>query len=494
MANLIRSAHRRGAKQAYTPPAPPATNASGIALPGAVSGWTLTMAEDFDTAFAAGAVNGSTGAFPSPYTSEAYAYADGTKDTSGNNNGTNSVYMPSTNLSCTGSKLVTLCNVVSGQARAATWVAMPGGTIGQLYGRFSVCYRVPTRFHGFKIAFLMWPNSDVWPRDGEIDWPEGSLNTGGVFGANFLHQGSTAGSHAEFDHHRYASVPGPDGSWHVATLEWASTYLAAYWDGTLVGVTYDRIPNTAMYWALQTETDLDGYPTTYPTTGDTGTVEIDWIATWTASSPTVPGAGSAPTSTTTLTEPFTGTTGNWSSTNWNSTTTTTGASATLSTNQGLQTTGTIGGYGDLVYRRSNTALPTSHVMTATVSFSTVAECYPFICFRDATSGTAASGYQLLFYAANSQVVLANPVEQQVAVVNWGSTWTTSTSLKVEIQTLTNVTYIRVWDSGGSRPTNPSMTTNTSSYPGTTCGLGLYGGNTASSRSVRWDDFTIASVP
>lgn len=494
MPNLVRAGHRRGAFSPVIPPVVIPPNASGIALPGAVSGWTLTMAEDFDTAFAAGAVNGTSGAFPSPYTTEAYAYADGTKDTSGNNNATNSIYKPSTNLSCTGSKLITTCNVVSGQARSVTWVAMPGGTIGQTYGRFSICYRVPTPFHGFKTAFLLWPNSNSWPGDGEVDWPEGSLNTGGVYGANFLHQGSATGNHADFDHHRYASVPGPDGNWHVATIEWHSSYLAAYWDGTLVGVTFDRIPNTAMYWAIQTETDFDGYPTTYPTTGDTGTLEVDWIATWTANSPTVPGSGTGPTGTTTLTEPFTGVSGNWSSGNWNSTTTSSGASATLSTNQGLQTTGSLGGYSDFVYRRSLTTLAASHIINATINFTTVSECYPFIAFRDAVGGTSVNGYLLYFYADVSQIVLANPIEQNIATVNWGSAWTTSTVLQVEILTQFNTTDIRVWASGGGRPTNPTITTNTSAYPGTTCGLGIIGGNAASATSVRWDDFSIASVP
>lgn len=472
-----------------------ASNASGVALPGAVSGWTLTMAEDFDTAFSAGGVS-SAGVFPSPYASEANAYADGTLDTSGNNNGSNSIYRPSSNLSCTASKLVTLCNIVSTQIRSATYVVTPGGNYGQSYGRFSVCYRVPAPVHGFKIAFLMWPNTSVWPRDGELDWPEGSLYTGGVFGANFLHQGSTTGAHDEFDHHRLtSSTPGPDGSWHVATLEWASTFIRAIWDGVTIGTTYDRIPNTSMYWAVQTESDVDQFGTGgYASGSDTGTVEVDWVACWNPNSPAVPGAGAAPSSTATLTEPFTGTNGAaWNSTNWNSTITAGTGTAQIQTNKGRQTTGAAGGNQE-IYRRSNTALPADSIILVTVNLTTVTECYPFICFRDATSGTAASGYQLYFYAANSQIVLANPVEQQIAVVNWGSSWTTSTSLKVEILTVGNLTDIRVWAAAGSRPTNPTMQTNTSGYTGGTCGLGIFGGTAAVASTVEFDDFSIASVP
>ncbi len=475
-----------------------AGNASGIALPSNnVSGWTLTMAEDFATAFSAGGVN-SSGVFPSPYASEFSAYADGTNDTSANNNATNSHYKPSTNLSASGSKLVTLCNDAAGVITSATYVVTPGGNYGQLYGRFSVCYRVPAVVHGFKTAFLLWPTSGVWPRDGEVDWPEGSLYTGGVFGANFLHQGTTGSGNApsDFDHHRYAAVPAPDGAWHVATIEWYSTFLAAYWDGVLVGVQTDRIPNTSMYWAIQTESDADAFGTGgYAVNGDTGTVEVDWVACWNPSSPTPPGAGSAPSSTNTLTEAFTGTNGtNWSGTNWNSTTTTTGGSAQIQTNKGRQTTGTVGGYGDTVYRRSTASLPADSILTVTVNITNISECYPFIAFRDATSGTGtASGYQLYFYANTSQIILANPGQTNIATVNW-TTFTTATSIKVEILTQSSVTHIRLWDAAGSRPTNPTISTNTSLYTGTTCGLGLVGGSAASSRTVEFDDFAIASVP
>lgn len=477
-----------------------AANASGIALPGAVSGWTLTMAEDFGTSFAAGGVS-SAGVFPAPYASEFAAYADGTNDTSASNNGTNSHYKASTNLSCTGSKLITLCQDVAGVITSATYVATPGGNYGQLYGRFSVCFRVPTSVHGFKIAFLMWPNASgaLWPRDGELDWPEGPLDSalGFPFGANFLHQGSTVGNHADFDGHRYNGVPAVDGGWHVATLEWASTHVRALWDGVTVGTTYDRPPNTQMYWAIQTESDVDVYPGAgYAAPGDSGTVEVDWIACWNANSPAVPGAGAAPASTNLLTEPFTGSNGAAiSATNWTSTTTSSGSSALIQTNKALFTAGgvsAVGGYADKCIRASNTAQPAAHIIAVTLDLLSVTECYPWIFFNDTGSGT--SGYQLYFYANTSQVILADPADANVATVNWGSTWTTSTSLQVEILTVGHLTDIRVWAAGGGRPTNPTMETNTSAYAGTVCGLALLGGSAAVSHTCDWDDFSIASVP
>lgn len=466
-----------------------ASNASGIALPGAVTGWIQTLAEDFNSSFSAGGVDAS-GNFPAPYTSEANAYPDGTFDTSHGANSTNSIYKPSTNLSCTSSRLITLCNVVAGQARSSTYVITAGASYGQLYGRFSVCYRIPSRFHGFKTAFLLWPNSGNWPTDSEIDWPEGSFNTGDIFGANFLHQGGAA---TDFDHHRYGSVPTADGAWHVATIEWDTGWVRALWDGVTVGTSYDRMPNTSMYWAIQTETDGDGYPSSYPISTDTGTLEVDWVAAWTPNSPTVPGAGAAPSNTVALTEPFTGTTGAaWSATNWTSTTTTTGSSSSIQTNKGRFVTGVIGGYGDSVYRNSNTALPADHIILATVNILNTAESYPYICFRD--DGTGTTGWRLYFYVATSQIILDdNHGLNQVFTVNW-TTFTTSTSIKVEILTQSSVSSFRFWNAAGSRPTNPSAQTNVTGFTGTHCGLGILGGNAVSSVSVDFDDFSIASVP
>lgn len=474
-------------------------NASGIAIPAAPSGWTRTLTDDFDTPFAAGGVS-SAGAFPSPYTTNFVAYADGTLDTSGNNNGSNSVYNASTNLRAFSSRVEILHNVTGGgQIRGAAFVLQPGGVWGQTSGRFTVCYRVQPAggFHGFKMAFLLWPVSEVWPRDSEIDWPEGSLASGGVFGANMLHQGSTTFGSTDFDHHRYGTTPSPDGSWHTATIEWLSgTFVRALWDGVELGTMLEAVPNTAMRWTLQSESDVDQFGTAgYATTGDTGTIEVDWVTVESANSPATPGAGAAPSSTAVVTEPFTGTSGAWSG-NW-SVSATSGASAALSTNQGLQTTGVLGGYADKVHARLTTNLPTDFVLAATLNITTTAEAYPYIAFRDVASGTGLGGYTLYFYTVSgtgSALQLASPAISSIWFSQQATAWTTSTVLKVEILVVSNIASIRYWAAAGSRPTNPQMRTNVSAYAGPTCGLGLTGGSAAASTTCRWDDFSIASVP
>jgi len=53
---------------------------------------------------------------------------------------------------------------------------IPGGNPGVPYGRYVVRFRSDA-IAGYKTAWLLWPNSDNWPTDGEIDFPEGNLDT-----------------------------------------------------------------------------------------------------------------------------------------------------------------------------------------------------------------------------------------------------------------------------------------------------------------------------
>jgi hypothetical protein len=260
-----------------------AVNASGIALPGAVAGWTLVYANDFNTPFSVGAVS-SAGDFPSPYSGDLSAsiYPDWAPDTAQSLDGANSCYRPSQVLSCSGSCIrkhvfVNTTDIPGTNfPQSATFVVQPGGVGNQLYGRYSVCFRIPTTFNGWKLAWLRWPASNVWPRDGEIDFPEGSLN--GNIEAYMHWQGGTSGSNQD------GYTPGtPYGNgWHVCTLEWLSTRCTFILDGVTIGnnTTTAHIPNTPMYWALQTETEFAGYPANMPTVTDHGDIEIDWVAMW----------------------------------------------------------------------------------------------------------------------------------------------------------------------------------------------------------------------
>lgn len=262
---------------------PSVLNASGIPLPGVVAGWTLLYADDFDTPFSVGAVN-SSGVFPAPYATNLTAtpYPDFADDTAGSSFGDTSCYRPSQVLSCSGSCIRKHLFVNTTEfapttfAQSAVFVVAPGGVGNQLYGRYSICFRVPVTFNGWKLAWLRWPASGVWPRDGEIDFPEGALNSN--IEAYMHWQGGASGG----DQDGYTPGTPYGNGWHVATLEWLSTRCTFILDGTTIGnsTTTAHIPNTPMYWAVQTETNFAGYPSNMPSTTDQGNIEIDWLAMW----------------------------------------------------------------------------------------------------------------------------------------------------------------------------------------------------------------------
>ena len=110
----------------------------------------------------------------------------------------------------------------------------------------------------------------MWPRDGEIDFPEGEFD-GTIYA--FMHrQGATTGS----DQDAFAtSARWTD--WHTATLEWTPSAVRFYLDGKLIGTSTNRIPNTPMRWVIQNETTLSGF---LPSSTTQGHVQVDYVQVW----------------------------------------------------------------------------------------------------------------------------------------------------------------------------------------------------------------------
>jgi len=155
-----------------------------------------------------------------------------------------------------------------GQAHVAAPVPnLPGG-IDQLYGRYEVRFRADA-VAGYKAAWLLWPQSDEWPRDGEINFPEGDL--GGTFGAFMHHQDGSDGNDQD-----YAGTSARFTDWHTAVIEWTPTAVGFLLDGQVVGSFTERIPSTPMHWVLQTETVLNG---DVPPES-TGNVLVDSVKVW----------------------------------------------------------------------------------------------------------------------------------------------------------------------------------------------------------------------
>jgi hypothetical protein len=150
---------------------------------------------------------------------------------------------------------------------AAPYPKLPGGN-NQLYGRYEVRFRADA-VAGYKTAWLLWPQSETWPRDGEIDFPEGNLSS--TIGAFMHRQGGTSGSDQDA-----FKTSASYGGWHTATLEWMPGRINFILDGNTIGSSTSRVPNTTMHWILQTETVLSGV---VPST-TSGNVQIDRVSVW----------------------------------------------------------------------------------------------------------------------------------------------------------------------------------------------------------------------
>lgn len=248
------------------------TNPSGQSMPvGDLPGWKQVFSDDFTTNVAVGGFSNcvantfTCSGLPSSVASKWWAYPDYWQDTS--KNGT---YMPSQVLSINSGVMNMYIHTSGGiHMVSAPFPKISGSSDsgGMLYGRYVVRFKSDA-IPGYKTAWLLWPDSYTWPRDGEIDFPEGNLDS--TIGAFMHHQGATSGS----DQDAFGSSVHFTG-WHTAITEWTANSVKFILDGTTIGTSTSRIPNTPMHWVLQTETQLGGGA---PSSSAAGNLQIDWVS------------------------------------------------------------------------------------------------------------------------------------------------------------------------------------------------------------------------
>jgi hypothetical protein len=143
---------------------------------GDLPGWRQVFAEDLTEGDVA------VGGFPGPYGATwSENYADGTPDTAAQQvpkGERKSGYYPSKVLSVHDGFLDMYLHSENGISMGAAPSPRVGGATmrpwnSQVYGRYSVPFRADA-LAGYKLAWLLWPDSKQWPQDGEIDFPEGT--------------------------------------------------------------------------------------------------------------------------------------------------------------------------------------------------------------------------------------------------------------------------------------------------------------------------------
>lgn len=249
---------------------------SGEAMPTtAPAGWRRIFEDDFDSAVALGS-------FPSTVSADWSAYPSPWPDTSRNgrydpqrtlsvHDGMLDIHLHTETLNGVARHLVAAPHprLPASDPSVTTLVASEGVYSAMLYGRYSVRFRADANIPGYKTAWLLWPFDNDWPRNGEIDFPEGDLALGDTIHAFMHRQGATSGSDQD----------GVDSgvvytAWHTAVIEWTPTVCRFLLDGVEIMAPTTRIPNTPMRWVLQTETVLSGVA---PLDATSGHVYVDWV-------------------------------------------------------------------------------------------------------------------------------------------------------------------------------------------------------------------------
>ncbi len=219
-------------------------------------GWVSVFGEDFGRDAGLGSFLSSYqnfGAYPYPWT-----------DTSRQERSNPGYYHPEKTLSVSGGVLDAWLHYDSSLGKFL--VAAPTPNLPTMtYGRFAMRLRAD-RIPGYKIAPLLWPDSERWPDDGEIDFPEGDL-TGSPLEA-FHHFARAAGGQDSFD-------TGVDPTaWHVYETLWTPGKVEFLVDGRSIGSSTSYVPSNPMHWVLQMETQISP---TAPSTSAQGHVQIDWV-------------------------------------------------------------------------------------------------------------------------------------------------------------------------------------------------------------------------
>jgi hypothetical protein len=246
--------------------------AASNAMPvGDLPGWTQVFAEDFTEG------DVGLGGFPGPAYGARWSenYFDGTPDTAAQQQPKGqrtSGYYPSKVLSVHDGFMDMFLHSENGVAMGAAPSPKLFGANQRpynslVYGRYSVRFKADV-LPGFKLAWLLWPDSKNWPADGEIDFPEGDLSKVMYAAVHGLENGI---------HDNEVLRPEvPYGDWHIATTEWRADGIEFFLDGKSLGVSRRFTPTKNMHYILQTESCGPVCPS--PETS--GHVLVDWVAIW----------------------------------------------------------------------------------------------------------------------------------------------------------------------------------------------------------------------
>lgn len=248
-------------------PEPAPTSPSGVAAPrGDLAGWRQIFVDDFTR-------DAPVGSWANPCDPDRIVYtgAQGQKwrtypscylDTYQRR-----PYRPDRVLSVADGVLNFHLHIVDGQPAGANPSPLIDG-VSQYgtYGRYTARFRVDSPgLDEYYVAWLLWPQSERWPYDGEFDFPEGSLS--GTVGGfhHYAGAGSCVGCQLAVEQTGARFT-----DWHTYTMEWSPGRIRYLLDDRVVLDSTAWVPSTPMRWQLQTETNGHGT--------NSGNLTVDWVA------------------------------------------------------------------------------------------------------------------------------------------------------------------------------------------------------------------------
>lgn len=140
---------------------------------------------------------------------------------------------------------------------------------GQLYGRWEICMKSRPASPNYHSVALLWPDSENWPTDGEIDFMEILDPTRQVVTASVLHA-RPGDLLAKIDPNDHRTTTIDASQWHSWAIEWTPDHVNGYLDGTEWFEVNRHVPTTPMHLCIQ----LDNFG------GDLsqgGQQTVDWV-------------------------------------------------------------------------------------------------------------------------------------------------------------------------------------------------------------------------